>query len=227
MLQTISHEHINEQIYKLLLSKIVSQEFAPGQRLRVDEVAARLGVSRTPVKDAVNRLAADGLVVVMPRKGTFVADITPEGIHELFDVRLMMELHAAESAIPRATGEDIAELERLFSSMDRFRNDDGYTDYESFLELDTLFHMKLFELAGNAMLTRLYRGINLHVQVVRAYQKAPGAAGEATQTQDEHRAIVAAFKNKNSGALQHALTEHIQKREQQFIRALQAKRNTA
>lgn len=226
MWPTISHQHINEQIYELLLSKIVSQEFTPGQKLQsVEEMALALGVSRTPVKDAVNRLAIEGLLIIVPRKGTFVADVTPEGLKELFDVRLMMEVHAAELAIGRISDEELAKLEQLVSSCQQFVDGDRYTDYESFLALDTDFHRSLFELAGNSLLLKLYEGINLHLQVVRAYQKAPRAATGASETQAEHAAILSALRIRDVKALQSALTVHITNRQAQFIGALEASKN--
>ena len=221
-LPALEYQHINEKTYDLLLAKIVSQEFAPGQRLQVDEIATALGVSRTPVNYALNRLAVEGLVVVLPRKGTFIADVTSEGIEDLFDVRLMIELHAAELAITRATDSDIAEMEELVSSTEGFIDGDRYIDYEAFLELDNEFHVRILRLARNALLLKLYRDINLHVQVVRAYQKAPGAATGASESHAEHAAIVAALKVRDLGSLRQAVTVHIQNREKQFTQALAA-----
>ena len=225
-LPTISHQNINEQIYELLLSKIVSQEFAPGQKLQsVEEMASALGVSRTPVKDAVNRLALEGLLTIVPRKGTFVADVTPDGLKELYDVRLMMELHAAELAVGRISDVELARQDQLLSACRQFVDGDRYTDYEAFLELDTEVHLSLFQAAGNSLLMKLYEGINLHLQVVRAYQKAPGVAAGASATQAEHTAILSALKARDVKALQKALTVHIRNRERQLTGALEASKN--
>lgn len=221
LLPALEHQHINEQIYEILLSRILSQQFAPGQRLQVDEIAAALRVSRTPVKDAINRLAVEGLIVVVPRKGTFVADVTPEGIRDLFDVRMMIELHAAELAIVRATDQDIAELERLVYLLEKFVDGDRYVDYKTYLELDNEFHMRSLQMAGNALLLKVYRDINLHVQVVRAYEKAPGVAIEAMQSHEEHKAILSAFKARDIVAVRAAVTTHVQNRGRQFIKALE------
>jgi DNA-binding GntR family transcriptional regulator len=221
----ISHQQINERIYELLLSKIVTQELTPGQKLQsVEEIASALGVSRTPVKDAVNRLAVEGLLTIIPRKGTFVTDVTPEGIEELFDVRLMMELHAAALALERITDEEIEKLSQLLLSCQKLVDGDRYMDYEAFLDLDTDFHLSLFQSAGNSLLLKLYEGINLHLQVVRAYQKAPGAAAGAAATQAEHNAILSALRGRDVGALQDALTAHITNRRAQFTRALENSR---
>jgi DNA-binding GntR family transcriptional regulator len=225
VLPALEHQHINEQIYELLLARILSQQFAPGQRLQVDEIASALRVSRTPVKDAINRLAVEGLIVVVPRKGTFVVDITPEGIEDLFDVRKMIELHAAELAIGRATDQDIAELQGYVSALGMLVDGEHYINYKAYLELDNEFHMKALQMAGNTLLLKLYRDINLHVQVVRAYQKAPGVAIEAMQSHKEHTAILSAFKAGDITALRAAVITHVQNRGNQFIRALELSKN--
>ena len=218
---TIPRKQIDEYIYELLLKKIVSQEFAPGQKLpSVDEMASALRVSRTPVTEAVNRLAVEGLLYVVPRKGTFVSDVTPTTIKELFDVRLMMELHAAMRALERVTDEEIAELQQLVSSLGRFVEDGRYTDFEAFLALDSQFHLAMVQLAGNSLLLRQYEGINLHLMVVRAYHRAPGAGAEAGPTQEEHLRIMSALQKRDAKSLEEALTAHILNRERQFIAAL-------
>jgi DNA-binding GntR family transcriptional regulator len=224
VLPALEHQHIHEQIYELLLSRILSQGFAPGQRLQVDEIAYALRVSRTPVKDAINRLAVEGLVVVVPRRGTFVADIAPEGIRDLFDVRLMIELHAAELAIAHGTDRDIAELEDLVASLETYIDGGYYSDYQAYLELDNQFHTKVLQMAANALLLKLYRDINLHVQVVRAYQKAPGVACEALESHREHRSILSAFKARDVTAARAAMTTHIRNRGNQFVRALEVRK---
>lgn len=221
-LPALRHQHINERIYELILSRILSQQFSPGERLRVNEIAEALGVSRTPVKDAINRLAVEGLIVVSPRKGTFVADITADGIKDLFDVRLMMELHAAELAVHRATQEDVAELQRELEGMSQYVEGERYLDFESFLVLDTEFHLKFFRIAGNRLLLKLYQDINLHLQVVRAYQKAPGAATEAGCSLREHTRIVAALQAADTPALRDAIREHVIQRQKLFSSALEA-----
>lgn len=220
---TISHTHINEQVYQLLLSRIVTQTIVPGERLRVVELAEALGVSRTPVKDAINRLAVEGIVVVVPRKGTFVSDVTARSIRELFDVRSMIESFAGEQAVQRATDEDIAWFENVLTRLGGFVVGDNYTDFEAFLELDTRFHMRLLELADNMLLTKLLDSINHQIKIVRAYQRAPGVAKEADKTHHEHEVIVAAIKARDASRLRSALTTHFRNRRELIIRALEAR----
>lgn len=221
-LPALSHQNINERIYQILLSRIVSQDFAPGEKLNVPEIAHALQVSRTPVKDAVNRLAAEGLVDIVPRKGTSVARITADSIRELIQVRLMMEVFAGELAVARVTDEDVDRMEELVNSLEQFIDGDQYTDYPAFLQIDTQLHMGFFHLAGNSLLLKLYENIHQRLQVVRAYQIAPGVAREAEKTHREHLDIVAAFRARDAAALKAAITEHVQKRGDQFIRSLKA-----
>ena len=86
---------LTEQTYRAIREKILTRVLRPGQKISADEVAHALSVSRTPVMDALKRLANDGLVEILPRRGTFVTEITAESVNELFAVRIMMELFAA------------------------------------------------------------------------------------------------------------------------------------
>src|SRR5436305_7797070 len=99
---------LQQQIHDQLLGRILRRELEPGERISPPDVAAALGVSITPVRDAVNQMAAEGLVTVMPRRGTVVSPISIRDIEELYEIRLMIEPEAAELAADRATPAEIA-----------------------------------------------------------------------------------------------------------------------
>ncbi len=220
-LPIISQRNIQEQIYSVLVSRIVTQEFAPGTRLSVPDLAAALRVSRTPVKEAINRLALEGLVVIHPRRGTYVARVTADSIRELLEVRMMVEMHAGEMAAGLVTNEDLAEFESLLTEMAAFANGDYYTDYLAFIAVDNRFHLKFFQIVGNSLLMEFYENVLRRVQVVRSYQRAPRAAKEARQTQAEHRAILDAMQARNAEQVRKAIRTHVSNRTQQFIDALE------
>src|SRR5215510_13628981 len=83
-LKTINHERVNDQVHQVLKEQIISGTLVPGQRLDVGLMAGRLGVSRTPIKDALQRLATQGLITIHARRGTFVTKISPRDVHETF-----------------------------------------------------------------------------------------------------------------------------------------------
>lgn len=94
--QPLDYTDLTEQTYRILKDRILRNELLPGAQISVPEVALALGVSRTPVTDALKRLASDGLVDIFPRRGTFVSQLTARDVAEIFDIRLMIELSAAE-----------------------------------------------------------------------------------------------------------------------------------
>ena len=104
----LSRQRASDSVYEALRSAILSRSFAPGQRLNVHELAAELGVSLTPVKDALTRLEAEALIEIRPRSGTFVTAMSPDDVAEAFEIRCALECLAAEKALARATAADIA-----------------------------------------------------------------------------------------------------------------------
>src|SRR5512144_3454948 len=94
---------LQQQIHDRLLGQILRGELGPGERISPPVIAAALGVSITPVRDAVNQMAAEGLVMVTPRRGTVVSPVSIRDIEELYEIRLMLEPEAAERAAGRAT----------------------------------------------------------------------------------------------------------------------------
>src|ERR1700733_6920477 len=93
---SLSQRQISGDVYNALREKILSCDLAPGQRLAVDTIAQQMGVSRTPVKEALGRLSAEGLIEILARRGTFVSQIHPADIRESFQVREALEVKACE-----------------------------------------------------------------------------------------------------------------------------------
>ena len=124
-LPQLSHANINQKVYEILRDRILSKQFAPGQRLNVRAIGAQLGVSRTPLKDALNRLAAEGLVEIRPRSGTYVTAPSLADIEELLDVRRLLEVYAIEKAIHRVGEPELAQIRDLVTQLDGLvRRDD-------------------------------------------------------------------------------------------------------
>ncbi len=104
---------LQQQVHDRLLGRILRGELQPGERISPPEIAANLGVSITPVRDAVNQMAAEGLVTVTPRRGTVVSPVSIRDIEELYEIRLMVEPQAAEMAAGRASETEIARVLEL------------------------------------------------------------------------------------------------------------------
>lgn len=213
---------LTEQTYQVLKEKILLRQITPGERIAVDEVARGLGVSRTPVTDALKRLAGEGLVEIVPRRGTFVSGLTASEVDEWFDIRLMIELHAADRLLSRSEARSF--LRSVQDPMQRMRlsvRQDSYNDYMTFMEGDRDFHYLLVRSTGNEHLTRIYTNLNVHIQVARAHHLH--SVENPRQVQEEHDAILVAFETEDADAVRQALTRHITNVKSRILELLEAR----
>lgn len=200
--------NMTDAVYASLRDAILSRRLAPGQRIHVDELRLQLGVSRTPLKDALNRLALQGLVRVAPRYGTFVSELRAEDMAEISDVRVVLELHAVERGVPKATDQQIARMRMHLEAMERTVTPaDNVSDHLSFVAADRGFHQVIVEAAGNQKLLELYEALNVHIQVARVYYMATDK--RARQVCREHENILAAYTKRDVTATQDALRRHL------------------
>jgi len=192
--------NLNDQVYETLKHRLVRRELGPGEKVSLHELATELGVSRSPVHHALTRLVAEGLLSVKSRRGYYVTALTESTIAEGYDVRLALELQAAEAAVGR-TGRD---------GLRRFRELHETTAVAvSHAEWDTAnaaFHEYQVDLAANTLLSRFYRelSVNLMMQVIRG-GKLEGGAYLPT----EHGAIVDAYEAGDLEAARVAIRTHI------------------
>jgi DNA-binding GntR family transcriptional regulator len=204
----IARTDLTEQTYVLLRERILRRELNPGERISVDEVARALGVSRTPVMDALKRLAADGLVEVHPRRGSFVSELTARDVEELFDIRIMIELYAAERVVRNGNVDRfLANIQDALRGMDHSVEGGEYRDYQSFITNDRNFHLALVVMTENRRMVEMYKQMNVHIQVARAHYLQN--IENALEAQHEHQAIVRAFQSREVEAVRQTLHDHI------------------
>jgi DNA-binding GntR family transcriptional regulator len=193
--------NLNEQVYATLRGRILAREHGPGQKLSLHELAAELGVSRSPVHHALTRLVSEGLLTVKARRGYFVSPITRRALVEGYEVRLALELHAADIAVETAEDERIAELRaRLAATAESI-------SHEEWDAANAAFHETQVDLAGNDLLSRFYRelSINLMMQVIRG-----GRLERGEYLVTEHLAIVEALETRDRAAARAAITRHVE-----------------
>jgi DNA-binding GntR family transcriptional regulator len=191
---------LNEQVYETLRERVLRRSPGPGAKLSLHELASELGVSRSPVHHALTRLVSEGLVTVKARRGYYVTPVTPAMVSDAYDVRLALELHAAERSVGLV---DPALLERFQPLLDESARAQSEEEWDT---ANAAFHGFQVDLAGNAILSRVYREmpVNLIVQVIRGGRLAGG-----DELVSEHRAIVDAFEAGDLGAAQEAIRTHI------------------
>lgn len=203
----VRYYSVTDQVYDVLKERILPRQFGPGQRLNLDELEHQLEVSRTPLKDAINRLAMEGLVKVYPRKGTFVTSLTQETLREVFEVRLALELYAGEQGIGRITPEALQRMREIVADLENIIDGDVYSDYGAFVAKDRDFHLLIIDLVENQTLHDMYQSLNVHVQIIRtSYTEIDK---RVLKTHDEHKAILRAFEAGDQNLLKPTLITHI------------------
>lgn len=193
--------NLNEQVYDELRARVLTRQHPPGAKLSLHALAAELGVSRSPVHHALTRLVSEGLLTVRPRRGYFVAPVTARAVAEGYDVRLALELLAAERSVASVDESQLARFTDLLATTD------AAISHEQWDAANAAFHEFQIDLAGNALLSRFYRelSVNLMMQVIRGGH-VEGHANLVT----EHRHIVDAFVACELAAAERAIREHIE-----------------
>ena len=196
----LSSTTLNDQVYETLKRRLVRREVGPGEKVSLHELADELGVSRSPVHHALTRLVSEGLLTVKSQRGYFVTPLTESAVAEGYDVRLALELQAAETAVGRVGRDDLRRLRDLYETTTAAVS---HAEWDS---ANAAFHEHQVDLAGNSLLSRFYRelSVNLMMQVIRGGKLEGGMYLPA-----EHLAIVEAFEGGDVERARMAIRAHI------------------
>lgn len=196
----VTYEDLAQQVYRIVREMILSGELAPGQKLVQDELAERLGVSRTPLLAAFSKLEKDMLLESIPRRGMFVRRYSPEELLQVYDVRLRLEPLGAGEAAGHATDEEIERLWEMCRHFERLaESHDSSTRAE-----DYLFHMQIMEMSRHQLLYNIVSSYNIIV-VANFY----GFFKDPTVSAREHTAIVEAIADRNRQRAMKYTFQHI------------------
>jgi len=204
MTTAIVRKSLTDELVARLRDLIISGELEPGSKVPEAELCARFGVSRTPMREALKVLAAEGLVVLTLNRGASVAKITQEEIDELFPIIGALEALAGEAACARITERQFANLERLHRDMvARFR--DG--DWLGYSKLNRQIHEAIFEASGNVALAALYQQLLVRIHAVRFVAKKTPERWQ--QAIDDHEQMMVALRSRDGAALARILRLHL------------------
>jgi DNA-binding GntR family transcriptional regulator len=195
---------LGQRVYQTLRHAILSLDYRPGEILRKPEICAALGVSRSPVADAVARLSVEGLVDVVPQAGTFVARLSMSEIREGAFLREAIELAAVERVAPAITDDQLAQL-RLNIAVQVALVD--HADIPAFYAQDAAMHELILSFTGFRRLAQV--SDTAWLQVNRARRLILPVPGRVQQTLDEHRAILAALEARDPVAARVAVRHHL------------------
>lgn len=189
------HKPLKEEIYDALHRQIIAGKYAPGDWLRQEEIASHMGVSMTPVREALDLLVAKGIAERVPYRGVQVRKITEQEVVEAYGLRLILEAIIAREAANQITKEQIAKLKAIMDEMDRQVN---LNDMPQERQLSREFHAYIAETSGNNLLIQLYTIVSNAFPdwlLYEALYRKPELVSESVmQTHDEHAAILDALE---------------------------------
>ncbi|MGW5973770.1 GntR family transcriptional regulator [Streptomyces sp. NPDC055186] len=192
---------LRDRVYETLLELITTRALRPGQHLVESELAGHLGVSRQPVREALQRLNTEGWVDLRPAQGAFVHEPTEQEADQLLTVRTLLEAEAARLAALNADSAGIEALEEILAlGLEAVASD----DVDAAVVLNARFHAKIMDLAGNAVLAELAAQVGRRVR----WYHAPVARQRGGQSWAEHRDLIAAVAARDERLAERLMREH-------------------
>lgn len=214
--EPIQHTHLTDRVYDEVRDSIISRHIKTDEQISVAQVAVELGVSRTPVLEAVKRLASEGLVEVRARRGSFVRGLTEVDVREIFQLRQALESFAVHNAIAAGKGKTLsAELKVQLDIMAGLVAGDNFTDYKRFTAADQAFHAAIIKAQKNARIDAIYANLNIHMHIARAHLFQ--SLEPPHRVHADHTAIYKAIKAGDVAAADAAITEHLRAIEERMI----------
>jgi len=198
------YKPLREVVFETLKEAILTGKLEPKERLMEVKIADQLGVSRTPVREAIRKLELEGLVVMVPRKGAYVSDISYKDIVDTLELREALETFAVKLAIEKNTVKDIKILEELNKDFQKAYKE---KDIEKMVEYDTDIHNEIFVLSNNSKLINFMDGLNEIMQRFRLIFFNETYNPE--RIAKEHEEIFRELKNKDVEKAQKAMKTHL------------------
>ncbi len=214
-----SYKPLREVVAETLREAIVNGALKPGERLMEIQLAEELGVSRTPVREAIRKLELEGFVVMIPRRGTYVADLSIKDINEVFEIRTALDVLAAGLAVERITEDELEQLERLLVEIGELIEGD---DIDKIVEVDSQFHDILYRASRNDRLVGIIN--NLREQFTRFRSISIQYPGRMKISVEEHCHLVEAIAARNTDLAQQIAREHMENSEQTLLQDLNERR---
>jgi DNA-binding GntR family transcriptional regulator len=192
------------RVYSTIRDRILSGDYHESEELRENAIATDLGVSRTPVREALRQLELEGLVSIIPNKGASVTGITTKDIHDIYVIRSYLEGLCAKWACENITNGQIEELEEILYLSD-FHARRGHIEH--MVDLDNKFHDLIYKASGSKTLNHVLSDFHQYVERVRKITLSRPYRAE--KSRDEHAAIVEAIKNRDGNMAEILANEHM------------------
>ncbi|WP_134702287.1 GntR family transcriptional regulator [Ammoniphilus sp. YIM 78166] len=206
---------LKKQAYEAIKNAIITHTFLPGEALYERNLSESLGISRTPIRESIPLLELNGWVTSIPRKGTFVCEISKQDVEEVVQLRRALEVLVIELLVPVITDTDIERIEQLYGRQCE------QLDARDFLSTDRQFHIYLAELSGNRELVRTLQNISDKIRWFGlSGLNTPNRKDRALQ---EHLEIIEALKTRDIEATKKAVLNHIENNYKAVLSSLDLK----
>lgn len=206
---------LREVVFTTLRQAILKGELKPGERLMEITLANKLGVSRTPIREAIRKLELEGLVVMIPRKGAHVAHITEQELNDVLEVRRGLEEMAIKKACERITKEELFKLEKAAKVFSELAESDQLV---ALAEADVKFHDVIYEATHNRRLVQLLN--NIREQIYRYRMEYLKDAASRKLLDEEHKAICRAIREKDIQKAHEYICQHIDNQQRSIVKSI-------
>lgn len=206
---------LTDQVYQLLRTRIIDGQYLPGERLDIHKLSDEFGVSRSPVKAAIDQLVHDHLIEIIPRQGTYVTEVDLTSFLETLDARLMVETWAAKQIINNLSEDKLKEWKQIVEDMEKVLNTEPFT-FEKYNELDMTFHHNLVAETHNQTILDLFASFNTHIALSRIVRST--SLTSTLKRHQDHWDLYHALKNKDFNAFLEAITSHIKSLQEESVR---------
>lgn len=211
-----TYKPLREIVFESIREAIINGTLKQGERLMETQLAEELGVSRTPVREAIRKLELEGLVAMLPRKGAYVAGIMPKDAADILEIRAALEGLAAKLAAERITEEEIAELAKDTAEIEQYMTQG---DVEKAIEYDTKFHSSLVGASRNSRLANMVSNLQEQVQRFRIIITSTDK-DLLLKSLSDHRRIVEALSRRDRFLAQSLAKEHVEHTEERLIQLI-------
>ncbi|MFM8426290.1 MAG: GntR family transcriptional regulator [Chloroflexota bacterium] len=209
-IKELTHKPLKEEIYDALHRQIIAGKYTPGDWLRQEDIAGQMGVSMTPVREALDLLVAKGIDERVPYRGVRVREMSAKDIVEAYGMRLFLEAMIAREAALNITPEQVNKLAEIMAEMDRHVE---LSEMPQERQLSREFHSAIAEASGNKLLVELYAIVSNAfpdwLLYEALYRQPELVSGSVAQTHDEHAAILEAFKKHDPDLAVKVSLEHV------------------
>lgn len=202
--EPIQQGALYEQVAERLRKRIYQQELAAGAAIDEKALCQTFGISRTPMREALKVLAAEGLVELVPRRGCFVRALDLDELRELFPVMAVLEGLCAREALGNTDEQTLAELETMHTGLEQHAAEG---DIDAYYEDNFRFHQRLQELSGNRWLQRVVTDLRKILRLARHTQLM--VEGRLQHSLEEHRRVMEAFRQRDADGVEQAMKDHL------------------